>query len=698
MAGYGGWTGKTLRVDLSTGKTSEVDTIAEYKDFLGGTGLAYKVLWDEVPPGTHPWDPENRIVFSVGPLTGTGTPLSSRVSITSLSPINYMNLPTTGHMGGHWGAELKFAGWDGIIIQGKAVSPVWLYINDNKVELRDAKRFWGSGVDRATYEICTIMGSNAHVAAIGQAGENLVRLSCLISDRSHSGGGHGSVMGSKNLKAIGVKGSGAVKIVADSKEWKELVRYNLSLLGANSGGMVPTTPQPWAEYSGRTRWTARKGLFWGAASPPVETGECPADDLNKIGLRTHKGVIDHGEPYGEIHTVRMGGCYSCPIRCHVMTDVPQLEKYGVSRYQSNTCVGNMMGKGYYTNLRDRPEEALIISQMGSAIGNDLGLWNDYSQTTTDFVYCYKNGIFKERLDAKEYNSIPWDKMEANDPTFVKEIMTRIAYKKGKFGEIWGDGPYHLESVWPEIAEAHNKDHELGCWKMGHHYHHAVESCGQIGALINMMYNRDPMGHSQAQMFGSGLPFEIQKEIIEELIGMPGAADKPRDYSPMNEGKAAAAKLCLVNLELHNSLTMCNYTLPVWFSPLKSRKYRGDAAMEAKLYSAVTGERMSREELDEVGLRIFTLFRALTARYMNERDMRNKHDIANDWVFEYPEDKDPFTPGHNKMDRKDMEMAKDLFYSQVGWDKTTGMPTRATLEKLKLRYVADDLAQRNLLPV
>jgi len=356
-----------------------------------------------------------------------------------------------------------------------------------------------------------------------------------------------------------------------------------------------------------------------------------------------------------------------------------------------------MGKGYYAKLPSRTEEALICSQMGSAIGNDLGVWNDYGLTTNDFVYCYENGIFKERLDEKEYESIPWDKMEANDPTFVKDIMTRIAYKQGKLGELWADGPYHLESVWPEIAEAHNKEHDLGCWKMGHRYHHSTENCGQIGALINMMYNRDPMGHSQVQMFGSGLPYELQTEIIDELLGISGASDKSREYTPMNEAKAAATKLCLVNLELHNSLTLCNYTLPVWFSPLKSRNYRGDAAMEAKLYSAVTGDQMSREELDEVGLRIFTLFRALTARYMNERDMRNKHDLANDWVFDYPEDKEPFTAGHSRMDRDDMELAKDLFYPLLGWDKTTGMPTRATLEKLNLRDVADDLAQRNLLP-
>ena len=120
-------------------------------------------------------------------------------------------------------------------------------------------------------------------------------------------------------------------------------------------------------------------------------------------------------------------------------------------------------------------------------------------------------------------------------------------------------------------------------------------------------------------------------------------------------------------------------------------------MEAKLYSAVTGDQMSREELDDVGLRILTLFRALTARNMNEKDMRNKHDLANDWVFDYPEDKEPFTAGHSKMDRDDMEVGKDMLYTELGWDKTTGMPTRATLERLNLRYVADDLAQRGLLP-
>ncbi|MGE5800040.1 MAG: aldehyde ferredoxin oxidoreductase N-terminal domain-containing protein, partial [Syntrophaceae bacterium] len=135
----GGWTGKVLRVDLSTGVITKEST-DKYKGFLGGTGLAYKVFWDEVPPGTKSFDPENRIVFGVGPLTGTGAPLSGRVSVTSLFPISPLDLPSTGHMGGHWGPELKYAGYDSLIIQGASAAPVWLYIKDDVVEIRDASR------------------------------------------------------------------------------------------------------------------------------------------------------------------------------------------------------------------------------------------------------------------------------------------------------------------------------------------------------------------------------------------------------------------------------------------------------------------------------------------------------------------------------------------------------------------------------
>jgi len=696
MSKFGGWRGKTLRVDLSTGKISAEDTIEKYVNFLGGTGLAYKVLWDEVPPGTKPWDPENRLIFGIGPLTGTGAIMSSRVSITSFSPVNYMELHSDGHMGGHWGAELKFAGWDSIIIQGKADRPVWLSIEDDKVQIRDARHLWGNGIFRTTVEICDEMGPGAHVAAIGQAGENLVRMSTIMCDRSHSGGGHGSVMGAKNLKAIGVRGSGSIKIMEDPKKWKELVQYSLHLLGANSGAMVPATPQPWAEYYGRSRWNTRKGFYWGSASPPVETGICSADDLNRIGYRTHKAAFDHGDELGQRHCVRSGGCYGCPIKCHPLMEVPDLEQYGVSRFQSNTCVGNGFGMRFFENPQRGSKEALVLSQLGSAIADDYGIWAGYGLLLNDFMYAYKNDILKKYVPSKEYESVKWDLMKKKDPRFLFDIMKRFAYREGEIGAFLADGAPMLEDKYPEFKDLHRHGPSLGCFKLGHRWHHGSNQLGQVGALINMFYNRDPMCHSASNFEGSGLPLHVKKQVGEKLFGTPDAVDGSNDFTPMNHGKAIFARMALVYQALHDSLTLCNYTLPWWCSPHKSRGYYGDPEMETKLYRAITGDHINHQEMMDTGLRILTLHRAITARSMNTKNLRRDHDIMNDWMFDNPRDAVPFTRGHSKMDRKDMELARDLFYQEMGYDKTTGMPTRVGLTRLKLADVADDLEKRNLI--
>jgi len=341
LAAFGGWTGKTLRVNLSTGTVHVEDTIARYKDVLGGTGVGYKVLWDEVPARTRAFDKENKIILGTGPLTGTGAPSGGRTSITTIFPAVYPDeLVATGHMGGGWGAELKYAGWDNIIVEGQAPKPVFLAIVDDKVEIRDASHLWGNGIYHATSSICQEMGADTQVAAIGQAGENQVRLAVVMTGFSHSAGGVGGVFGSKRLKAIAVKGTGSVRIAADKKEWKQLIQYTLSIMGANNQHVVPSTPQPWAEYyAPGSRWTARRGLYWGAASPAVETGECRPEDLHRMAYRTAKATFDLG-PNAEKYTVRMGGCVSCPIRCHSHLDVPAVEeKYGFSRYAASTCVG-----------------------------------------------------------------------------------------------------------------------------------------------------------------------------------------------------------------------------------------------------------------------------------------------------------------------------------------------------------------------
>lgn len=693
---YGGWTGKTLRVDLSTGKISVEDTIANYKDWMGGTGVGYKVLWDEVPAKTPAYAPENKIIVGVGPLTGTGAPCGGRTSVTTIWPSTYpVELAATGHMGGHFGAEMKFAGWDNIIIEGKSSKPVWLRIEDDKVSLEDADQLWGNGIYRATQQICELMGPDAQVAAIGQAGENLLRLSTLINGFSHSAGGVGGVFGSKNLKAIGVRGTGAVKLAADPQTWKEYVRYALTLVGANNQHVVPSTPQPWAEYyNSGSRWTARKGLYWGAANPPVETGECPPDDLNKIGYRTDKAVYDFGAIAERFH-VRQSGCHSCPVRCHVAMDVPSVQdKYGLPRYATNTCVGWSGPRGFVRNFPDDmvKTEATIV---GKHMADDYGVWCSYGLLQRTFAYAYDHGILKAKLPEAEYKSVPWAKYDSGDPEFLIDIYRRIAFKQGVLGKVLGEGPARIAEQMG-FPEEYYADHKVGYWKMGHPYHHGPESEGQAGVLYNLMYNRDCQMHSHTNFTKSGLPIQVQKTLAAKVFGSPDAVDAAGNYTPINEYKVKFAIWSIMRKELHDSLTLCNWMFPWIASPLKERNYEGDTGLEAKFYSLVTGDEKSEAELDNIGLRFFTLQRALTIRDWGTKEMRKQHDTVPDWAFDDPPDQQPFTKGSFKMDRNDIEQGKDMFYDQLKWNRENGAPTRAAYQELGMDDVADVLDKDDLL--
>ncbi|MBJ6725577.1 aldehyde ferredoxin oxidoreductase N-terminal domain-containing protein [Geomesophilobacter sediminis] len=784
---YGGWTGKILRIDLSTGAITTEETM-KYKEYLGGTGIGWKVLWDEVPPGTKAWDPENRIVFGVGPLTGCGAPSSGRMVVTSLMPVHINDLPGAGHMGGAWGPELKYAGWDSLIIQGKAAAPVWIRIVDDEVSIEDASELWGNGTYRTATAICTEMGSDAHVAAIGQAGENLCRLSCIISDRHHSagGGGLGSVMGSKNLKAIGVKGTGSVRIATDVKTWKKLNYYWLSLMGANNNHVVPMNKQPWAEYyDSASRWTADRGLFWGAASPPVETGYCtdfehplPGDcprPQNKMGRRTHKGYKDFGLP-GANHTVKMNGCLHCPVRCHIATDVPQLEQYGVSRYNENTCTGNTILSSIMKTVPGSQDSNLINSQMSTNLTSDYGFWHDYGQWAVCYNWAQSHVMsaaeckalmlpasfvgktpFQNRLPAAELAILsgnptgstpyapasPWGKANAGDPSAQQDLIKLIIPNGGKiysktpvFADVVANGPAYWAEKWPEIGYFNNHCTKSLSFKMNHAKHHGAESFGQIGCLINMTYNRDAMNHTH-QNVTVGPPLAVVNQLMKELFASPAAPGIFNDpngsdichtssvdgYKPVTAGMAAFTAACMVELELKNAMISCDWTLPAWLSPLKSRGYRGDINMHADLYAAVTGDKVDLKQFQLIGLRLLTLFRALTARHMDyhvkkenptgQVNMRHDHDYMNDWMFDkvgdtttgpvrgpgtgipnavsgntdaYPAKEVAFQGTTQLMSREDMEKAKELLYEQLGWDRETGMPTEATLKKLGLSYV------------
>ncbi|MBI9105381.1 MAG: aldehyde ferredoxin oxidoreductase [Spirochaetales bacterium] len=705
MAINGGWAGKTLRVNLSTGNITTINT-ENFKRYIGGMGIGYKVLWDEVPAGTKAFDEANKIVFGVGPLTGTGAICSGRTNITSLLPSNPYNAVSDSHMGGHFGVELKYAGWDAIIVEGKSSRPVWLKIVNDKVTIEDAGLFWGKGTFDTIAGITAMMGQESQVAAIGQAGENLVNLSVIRTGPSHSAGGHGGVLGSKMLKAIGIMGSGAVKIAGDKMKWHELNQYTLSIVGANNQHVVPRTPQPWAEYNHPgSRWTAKEGLYWEKADPPIETGICTPEENHKIGFRTMKSMLDIGKN-GPKYTVRMGGCASCPIRCKSHLEVPQLERYGVPTHVANTCMGFYTPWGviapFSGNKANVPgeseDDSLVIAKaLGTYIADDYGVWGNYGQIGRDFHWTYKNDVLKRVLPAAEYNSINWEQLKAGDPEFFKDFYRRITFKEGELSHL-GDGAFQISERW-NLGEDYWTYKGNKLWtKMGYPVHHSNESDGQVGAVISVLFNRDAQCHTHQNFIGSGLPTDLQKEIAAEMWGGPEAIDAPADYKPMTRAKAKFAKWSVVRNLLHDSLTVCNWMWPFITSPLKDRNYRGNTALESLYYTEATGETITEDELDLQAERLFTLHRALTVKQMGTVDMRNKHDQLTGWQFDMDPDKKAFTPGTIKLDRDDFETTLTMFYEEMGWDAKTGSPTRATLDKLGLGYVADELEVLKLLPV
>jgi len=237
MGELGGYMGKILRVDLNEEKITEEEIDeATLRKFVGGTGLGAKIMYDEVPAGVEWDDPENRLIWLTGPLTGTKAPASGLYTVATKGPLT--NLFVASHANGFFGARMKFAGYDGVIFQGAAKRWVYLYIHDGVAELRDAAHLLGKDAWETEDMILEEIGEDkASISCIGPAGENLVKYACVCSDKGHvaSTNGCGAVMGSKKLKAIAAHGKAVVPIHDKErfpslvKEWWE--QANLSMWG-----------------------------------------------------------------------------------------------------------------------------------------------------------------------------------------------------------------------------------------------------------------------------------------------------------------------------------------------------------------------------------------------------------------------------------------------------------------------------------
>lgn len=689
-----GWTGQGLRINLTTGEITKVPT---QKDWIGGTALGYKIFWDEVPPKTQAFDEANKIVIAPGPLTGTGAVCSGRTSVTTMYPTTYpIHEIGSAHLGGDLGAKMKYAGYDFIVIEGKAKEPVYVYVNNDDVQIRKANHIWGEGTRRAAALINQETSPTASVTVIGPAGENLLPMSVIINAKSHTGGGIGGVWGAKNLKGLAIDGDQPIHIAADKEEWEKLVNRNKELLGALTQTVVSRYPHPLFEYhSLNSRWSGMPGKQWGAANPPINV---PLDTrrLSKMAFRTNAGEFFLGDREWARH-VRNNGCFACPIRCYpVIKDTATAAKYNVHPITEQTCGGLLFPIFFYPNLKNHPERNIEIAIVGSQLMDDLGLWCNYGQLQRDMIVMYQDGYWKKLLSKEEYDSLPWKKIDDVDASAMQDFLPRIAYRKGEFGKWLGETTPVMLDHFGIPVKTWSDDHRTLYWSNGHPKHHTNEDDGQLGCVLNCMWNRDPMAHAHVNFTRSGLPIKEMKHIAKVTWGDESAVDQIGDYTPTNTYKMKRLQWVIARTELHNMLGLCSWMAPWEYCPDEKNQYVGDPNMEAKIFSAVTGVNKTGDDLDKDGIRAWMLQRVYTMRQLGSSNMRKDHDLVPGWIYTDPKDRKPFTKGTVRMDPDDINKSFDIFFEQVGCDKETGVPTTDTLKAYRLDFVIPVLQKEGLI--
>ncbi len=401
----GGYMGKILRVNLSDGKISEenLPDPEVLRKYLGGQGLAQLILAYELPGGITPLSPENRLVFMTGPLMGTGrTPAATAYMATTFSNITRFGSQgsgaiTTGASMGWWGPYLKFAGYDGIIISGASKVPVYLWIHDGKVEIRDASRIWGKGSHETIEMVKKELGQpKAKVAAIGPAGENLVAYAMVVNDHNHNAAhGAGVVMGSKKLKAIAVYGNERVP-VKDEKRLIDAGRRWNSKLAVN-------------EYPKSRHWTGLGAVLQTLVNRNFQTTLLP--QANKD--------FDKQE-----YTPRT--CYACRMLCPF--DVKfTTGKHAGSVISLNGGTESWEGAAFTFGVTG-PDVFYLTDVL-----NTLGIEASHFGCAAGVVFeAYEKGL----ITAKETDGL---ELKWGDAEVVEKVINKVARREGWLGNTIADG-------------------------------------------------------------------------------------------------------------------------------------------------------------------------------------------------------------------------------------------------------------------
>ena len=546
-----GWMGRILRVDLTRGEMREVPLDRDVaKDYIGGRGLGIYFLNRELDPDCEPLAPDNLLVMATGPLTGTGAPTGARYMIMTKSPLT--GAITCSNAGGRFPTELKRAGFDGLIFAGQAKRPVYLWIDNGQAELRDAAHLWGRSTHAATDMLREETDPRARVACIGPAGERLVRFAAVMNDKDRAAGrsGVGAVMGSKNLKAVVVRGRGQISL-ANPERFKT---FNQEILG---------------RFKAANKKTPLGLTVNGTAGVVITTQHLGVLPTRNWQQGTFEGWEQiHGETLTAKYLVRNKACYACPIGCGRITRVEDDVFGGEGEGPEYETIYAMGANCMIDNL------AAIIK--ANYICNELGLDTiTMGATIACAMELVERGYLREDIVGRP---LSW-----GDAAALVELTRQTGYREG-FGDRLAEGSYRLaESCGhPELAMVSKKQEFPGYEPRG-------------AQAMGLAYATSPIGGSH--MRGDPAYFE--------LFGIPERVD-PLQW----QGKARITKDFQDLSAIIDAAGLCIFFA---VRNLAGKQLDVPPIGILEYLNAATGADYALEELIQAGERIITAERRFLTR-------------------------------------------------------------------------------------
>ncbi len=617
---YKGYRGQSLVINLSENTVKKISSDKDMiEKYLGGRGWAIKYLFDNLKQGIDPLEQENILVISLGPLTGTLAPSTARYTIASKSPltggIGYANA------GGHFAPELAYAGYDAIFIHGKSKNPVYLFIEDDRVVLKDAKHLWG----KDTWETDELIkkeleNENFQILSIGQGGENLVRYSAIMNNLSRAAArtGVGAVMGSKNLKAIAVRGTGSVE-VAEPEKFNKLIDVTLEKI-------YDDPAYPSLSFYGTPFLVDLSFISGGLATNNNQRGNF--DKYEEISAET----------FEENYKVKSESCFACPIHCGKYSKI-ETGKYagtkgGSPEYETIVCLGSKCGIG---NL----EAILHANELCNRFGLDTISLGD---TVAFAMEAYEKGALSSAdTDGIE---LSW----GNEDALIK-LIKKIAFRDG-FGDLLAEGVKRVSEKIGKGSEKyalHIKGMEPPAYDVrtakafGLGWATATRGADHLAALPNF----ELLGYE---------PEKGQSWFGSEKTVDPFAWEGKSRMVVWHENLGAIV----------DSAEMCKYTC---FSA-----YAVKEDDMAQFIQYATGKKITGEDILEIGERIFNLERLFNLR----EGIGAEEDRLPDRFT-----KEPFTEGPAKGQIVELDKMLPEYYAIRNWDYKTGFPKEENLTILGL---------------